>query len=259
MRKIALLTSISMLAAASACDVPPEADPVHETVSAALTNCVPGDNQISVFLDWRYLGSCVTLGVNAGPFGAYPFPSSFAPMPNDNISSIRVGRNVTAILFDAAGYGQWFEEVTADKELIQLNDRVSSIRIIPNDRRCWNHDDPRQSGYAPRQGEIVLYGEEDHWGDCVVYRTSDSTGGGTAIFRNSLQMVFANDNASSVRIGPNTQGKFFRDDGLTGVSEVLSGWVPRLRSTFVGTNLITSFHFFPLIRRGGTCVVPGGC
>lgn len=89
--------------------------------------CNPGADQVAVFVDANYGGQCVTKGV-----GEYSNPSSIG-MPNDAISSVRVGANVKAILCKDDNYAGGCEEFTGDDANLGDNsigdEQVSSMKV----------------------------------------------------------------------------------------------------------------------------------
>ena len=70
--------------------------------------CNPNGDQIALFLDGGYSGQCVVKGI-----GDYSNPSSIG-LPNDSISSLKVGSNVKATLCRDDNYGGGCEDFTGD-------------------------------------------------------------------------------------------------------------------------------------------------
>jgi len=89
--------------------------------------CVPNADQIALFVDADYGGQCVVKGL-----GSYANPSAIG-LPNDSISSIKVGSNVKAMLCHHDNYGGQCETFTGrDSNLSNNavgNDQVSSVRV----------------------------------------------------------------------------------------------------------------------------------
>ncbi len=98
------------------------------TDSARAQNCRPNANQIAVFEDANYSGRCAVRNV-----GNYPSARSFG-LPNDSLSSIIVGRNVIAILYEHNNYGGKNQRFARTDSFLGNNtvgnDNVSSIRVI---------------------------------------------------------------------------------------------------------------------------------
>ena len=96
-------------------------------------NCNPNDDQIALFVDSDYGGQCVVKGI-----GEYSNPSSIG-LPNDSISSVKVGSNVQAVLCEHDNYGGTCETFAANDTNLSDNnignDRVSSAKV---ETRCQN-------------------------------------------------------------------------------------------------------------------------
>lgn len=89
--------------------------------------CTPNNDQVALFLDNNYLGSCVIKNV-----GVYPTAASTG-MPNNSISSVKVGSNVVLRLYDYENYGgvnsTFYGNDTALSDNTIGNDKVSSLRV----------------------------------------------------------------------------------------------------------------------------------
>jgi hypothetical protein len=95
----------------------------------AACGCVnlPQPNQVTVWRDSDYSGECCTLGV-----GNYPSSRNFA-MPNDSISSLKVGDDVRVVLFEHAQFGgreATYEAGESYASINEVNDETSSIQVI---------------------------------------------------------------------------------------------------------------------------------
>lgn len=92
-------------------------------------SCNPDANQVALFVDANYSGQCVVKGI-----GQYSNPSSIG-LPNDSISSVKVGGNVKAILCEHDNYQGTCETFTGDDANLTDNsignDRVSSAKVEP--------------------------------------------------------------------------------------------------------------------------------
>ena len=90
--------------------------------------CNPSSDQVTLYADTNYGGSCVTLGV-----GDCANPGCLGSVGNDNAESIRIGSNVQASLYQDDNYQGRAETLTADDA--NLNDNtiggnaVSSVRV----------------------------------------------------------------------------------------------------------------------------------
>jgi len=91
-------------------------------------SCNPNADQIALYANTGYGGSCVTLGV-----GDYPNPGYLGSLGNDNAESIRVGSNVQAILYEHDNYQGRSETFTSDDSNLGDNyigaNSVSSVKV----------------------------------------------------------------------------------------------------------------------------------
>jgi hypothetical protein len=151
---------------------------------------MPGMNEVFIFTDASFGGTCKALSE-----GFYPNPSPLMPgsfgLPNDSISSIKVGGAVRARLFQAIVYGGNFVTIGAFSQLATMpsgwNEVVSSIRIESASRSSICDD--------LRPGEFALFRDSNFTGDCVVLFY-------THFYAVPIAMGIANDSVTSVRPGP---------------------------------------------------------
>jgi len=96
-------------------------------IESSSPSCNPGANQIALFVDGDYRGQCVVKGV-----GQYPNPSAIG-LPNDQISSIKVGSDVRATLCQDDNYQGVCEVFLGDDPNLTDNsignDTVSSVKV----------------------------------------------------------------------------------------------------------------------------------
>jgi len=97
------------------------------TPPCAPPNCNPNADQIALFVDSNYGGQCVVKNI-----GEYPNPGSIG-LPNDSISSVKIGGNVEAILCRDDDYGGGCETFINDDPNLSDNsignDQVSSAKV----------------------------------------------------------------------------------------------------------------------------------
>lgn len=90
--------------------------------------CNPNADQVALYANTGWGGSCVTLGV-----GDYPNPGYLGSVGNDNTESIRVGSNVQAILYEHDNYQGRSETFTSDDPNLGDNyigaNSVSSVKV----------------------------------------------------------------------------------------------------------------------------------
>jgi len=98
----------------------------HNTSCAP--SCDPNADQVALYADTGYGGSCVTLNV-----GDYPNPGYLGDLGNDNAESIKVGGNVQATLCEHDDYQGRCETFTGDDSNLGDNtigaNVVSSVRV----------------------------------------------------------------------------------------------------------------------------------
>ncbi|HTN78316.1 MAG TPA: hypothetical protein VMK16_01485 [Acidimicrobiales bacterium] len=153
--------------------------------AAGTTSCQPGDGQVAFFVDADFLGSCVVKDV-----GDYPSAETIG-LPNDSISSIRVGNDAQAILCTDAGFKGDCILLTSSTSFIHGdrvdNDQITSARVQPRG----------QSECTPTDNQVALYMHADFLGPCVVK--------GIGQYRNSAAIGLDDKSISSVRIGTGAQ------------------------------------------------------
>jgi 6-phosphogluconolactonase (cycloisomerase 2 family) len=95
--------------------------------AAVADSCNPSADQVALFVDANYGGQCVVKGV-----GQYSNPSAIG-LPNDSITSIRVGSNVQATLYEHDDYQGRSETFTSGDSSLRDNtisdDAVSSVKV----------------------------------------------------------------------------------------------------------------------------------
>lgn len=100
-----------------------------EILTTPPVTCNPNVDQVSLYVDSDYGGQCATKGI-----GDYTSSSAIG-LPNDSISSIRVGSNVKATLCKDDNYGGGCEDFTGDDANLSDNsvgnDQVSSAKVQP--------------------------------------------------------------------------------------------------------------------------------
>ncbi|MDX9953134.1 MAG: Ig-like domain-containing protein [Anaerolineae bacterium] len=92
-------------------------------------SCNPNADQVALYVDANYGGQCVVKGI-----GQYSNPSAIG-LPNDSISSVKVGGNVRAVLCKDDNYGGGCETFNGDDPDLSNNsignDQVSSAKVEP--------------------------------------------------------------------------------------------------------------------------------
>ncbi|MGB9591519.1 MAG: hypothetical protein ACPL1K_03270, partial [Candidatus Kryptoniota bacterium] len=107
---------------------------------------------MALFVDSNYSGQCVVKNV-----GEYPDPGSIG-LPNDSISSIKVGTNVKATLCEHDNFRGVCETFTGDDPDLSNNsignDRVSSARV---ERKCALSSVPSNYRYCADEGSFCSF------------------------------------------------------------------------------------------------------
>ena len=92
-------------------------------------NCVPKDNEVALFKDWKFGGDCKVLKIHG-----YLNIVTDAGFENDAVSSIKVGKNVQAVVCENANFQGVCQTFTADNEFLEGteigNDRISSLKVF---------------------------------------------------------------------------------------------------------------------------------
>ena len=116
-------------------------------------NCVPKDNQVAVYDDWKFGGDCKVLNV-----GDYANIVTAAKFENDVVSSVKVGKNVKAMLCEHIDFGGVCQTFEADNEFLEgsqiENDRVSSIKVIAKNAASGNQGNNNPTNTS---GNVVTF------------------------------------------------------------------------------------------------------
>ena len=181
--------------------------------------CPPGANQVALYVAGDYGWQCVVKDI-----GNYPNPDAIG-LPNDTISSVRVGDNVKATLCQAANYGgvcQTF--VSNDPNLTDNdvgNDTVSSVKVesLP----C-----------IPSANQIALFEAADYDGrwPCVVK--------GIGSYPDPNAIGLSNDSISSIKVGTSVKATLCQAANYGGTCEAFGGADRNLGDNGVGNDTVSS-------------------
>lgn len=201
-------------------------------------NCTPDANQVALYVDPNYAGQCITKGV-----GEYSNPGAIG-LPNDSISSIKVGSNVRAILCKDDNYGGGCETLEGDDPDLGNNsignDQVSSLKV-------------EGRGCSPAADQVSLYADPTYGGNCVTLGVGDYPTPG------NLGAV-GNDNAEALRVGGNVQAILCEHDNYQGQCETFASDDANLGDNAIGSDRVSSVKvqwpptptwrvYLPLIRK----------
>ena len=198
------------------------------------TECMPGNNQVSFYTNADYLGACVVKGI-----GDYPSADAIG-LPNDSISSVRLGPGVQVVLCKDSGFqGDCIVQTASTNYLNGSrvgNDQVSSAKVqAVGTTECM-----------PGAGQASFYTDADFQGSCVIraigtYATSESIG-------------LPNDSISAVRLGQGVQVVLCKDVNFKGDCILLTSSQSYVNDSRVGNDATTSAK----VQAAGTLeCVPG--
>ena len=165
---------------------------VIDTSQPPPSNCPINADQIALFMDDDYRGRCVVKNV-----GEYPNPGAIG-LPNDSISSVKVGSNVKAVLCKHDGFN--------DCETFEHDDNHLGDNHIGNDQVSSVKVERRESSCPINADQVALFEHDNFRGRCVVK--------GIGEYPNPPAMGFPNDTASSIRIGSNVKAILCKHDGF---------------------------------------------
>ena len=184
------------------------------------SSCNPNADQIALFVGANYNGQCIVRDV-----GQYPNPGAVG-LPNDSISSIRVGSNVQGILCQHDNYEGICETFAGD-------DPDLSDNSIGNDQASSVQVEQRSSPCDPTAGQVALYADTGYDGDCVTLDIGDYPNPG---YLGSL----GNDSAESIKVGSNVQATLCEHDDYQGRCETFTGDDSNLGDNYIGANVVSS-------------------
>lgn len=146
---------------------------------------------------------------------------------NDQISSIRLGPNTTVTLYEAIGFQGRQQTFTKDTPTINSpvfgNDTASSMRI--------NFSGQTEPIIALKTGEVAVYQDANYRGRVWIFNASVA----------DLRTVeAANDQASSIRLGPNTSVTLYDAISYQGKQQTFTQDTPWLGATTVGNDTVSS-------------------
>jgi len=204
------------------------------TFTPAHAACEVGPNQVSFFTDAGFRGQCVVK--DFGDFAS----SGAIGLPNDSISSVRVGPNAQVIVCKDNNFKGDCILLSKDVNFLNGprvgNDQVSSAKVQPlGTAQC-----------IPGNRQVSFFTNADFLGDCVVKDIGD--------FASSNAIGLPNDSISSVRVGPDAQAIVCKDNDFNGDCILLTGDVSFLNNDRVGNDQVSSAK----VQQLGTTACPPG-
>ena len=196
--------------------------------------CSPGADQIALFNDINYAGACVIKGV-----GSYSDPGAFAPVGNDAVSSIKVGSNVRATLYQHSGFGGTAESFTGNDADLRDNaignDSASSLRVESHST---------SGGCSPGADQIALFNDINYAGACVIKGVGSYSDPGAFA-------PVGNDAVSSIKVGSNVRATLYQHSGFGGTAESFTGNDADLRDNAIGNDSASSLRVESHSTSGG--------
>ncbi|MGC2199866.1 MAG: hypothetical protein WA633_06915, partial [Stellaceae bacterium] len=196
--------------------------------------CDPGPGQAAFFTDAGFKGSCVVKGI-----GEYPNSGAIG-LPNDSISSVRLGSNAQAVICKDNGFHGDCILLGTSVSFVNGNhvgnDQVSSAKVqLAGTTECM-----------PGSNQVAFFENADFLAPCVVKEFGD--------YANSAAIGLPNDSISSVRVGSNAETVVCKDNGFQGNCILLGSSVSFLNDSRVGNDQISSASVRPA---GTTECTPG--
>ena len=205
------------------------------TKDSSQTGCTPNSDQVALFEHGGYGGNCKVFGKRD-----YPNPGEMG-FANDTASSIKVGGNVKATLCKDDNYGGGCEDFSGDDGNLGDNsigdNQVSSLKV---------QDRGGQTGCTPNSDQVALFEHGGYGGNCKVFGKRD--------YPNPGEMGFANDTASSIKVGGNVKATLCKDDNYGGGCEDFSGDDGNLGDNSIGDNQVSSLKVQDRGSSGGNGV-----
>jgi|GEM_PF-6477571 len=179
--------------------------------TVALASCDPGPGQAAFYVDSQYRGACVVRGR-----GDYPNSGAIG-LPNDSISSIRLGPNARVSICRDNDFKGDCIAITNDTPLLGGkrvgNDTISSLQVQPaNAQAC-----------APNDDQVAFFEHADFQGRCAVR--------GYGNYPDPSDLGIANDTMSSALVGRNAEAIVCTDSNYRFDCIRLTGNTPLLSNT----------------------------
>lgn len=192
--------------------------------AGASTSCVPGPNQVAFFIDANFSGGCQLRGI-----GNYPTYQSIG-LPNDSISSLRLGAGAQAIVCSDVNYVGTCELFVNDVPNMSGtgigNDEISSARVQARGTQDCQ----------PASGQVGFFMHDSFVPPCSL-RGLGNYPNAAAL---GLPNVLPNDSISSILLGPGTQTEVYVDDNFSGDGQRFTQSQPHLGDQRIGNDRISS-------------------
>ncbi|WP_347597831.1 PA14 domain-containing protein [Acrocarpospora sp. B8E8] len=198
-------------------------------------DCSPGQYQAAVFTDANYGGSCVLKGM-----GEYPNPESIG-LPNDSITSIKVGSGANVRLCDNAGLNSPCEYFSANdpdlaNNMINTN-TVSSMKV---------EGGAPTTGCVPNDSQVAFFMDENYGGTCIIKEVGR--------YEDPAAINLPNDTISSLKVGNRVKVRVCDNSGVNSPCEIFDYDDSNLNNNMINTNTISSAE---VELRGGIALCDG--
>lgn len=176
--------------------------------------CYPGAMEIALYQGANLTGQCVIKGV-----GSYDNAAEIG-LPDNTVSSIKVGASVKATLYRDANFGGANSSFTANDSDLS-NDAIGSNTTSSVKVTC-----------DPSANQVALFQGINYTGACVVK--------GVGNYSNAAALGLADNTISSVKLGANVKIRLYRDANFAGISSLLSASEDNLADVAVDENTASS-------------------
>ncbi len=158
--------------------------------------CAPAANQVAVYTEKNYQGTCAIKG-----FGDYNNAAAIG-LPDNSVKSVRVGSGAKVWLCDNENinsFCEWFPPDDTDLSNNSLNvNTVSSMRVIS--------DQPTSSGCNPGATEVAFFVDTNYGGACLTR--------GVGVYSDPGAIGLPNDSISSIKVGANAKVRVCENSGM---------------------------------------------
>ena len=187
--------------------------------------CNPAPDEVALFMDDGYKGVCKIL--KEGP---YLFELGYGlgfGLPDNSISSIKVGSNAIAKLCTKAFYEGACEYINYNDESLSDNnignDRMSSIRVFSGSPNC-----------NPAPDEVAIFMDDGYKGICKILKEN--------LYPNEFYYGLPYNSISSIKVGSNAIAKLCNDISFNGTCEYINCNDESLSDNNIGNNRMSSIQ-----------------
>ncbi len=196
-----------------------------QPIGTPLPPCFPGPQQVGIYVHDNFSGACRLLSV-----GDYPTATSME-LPNDSISSIRVGPGTEIHVCEHEFYDGRCTLLTSDSLFLGNtavgNDSITSARVrLQGQALCPTGD-----------LQVTFFGDPNFTGPCNSLNIGE--------FPTATSTGLANDSISSFRLGRNVEVVVCEHEDFSGACQVFTQDIVDMNGQAVGNEKITSVRVRP--------------